>query len=85
MLNNYWQQIQQILFQDPAHAWTLLSLTYLIGTLFIQALLTAPVKKASKRISSKNLKSLHSKYLFRSITGWVFYLASLGLLNSILQ
>ncbi len=79
MLSAYWEQIQKILFQDSAHAWTLLSLSFIVATLFIQYLLTRPVKKASKRISSKNLKSLHNKYLFRSIAGWLFYLISLGL------
>ncbi len=79
MLNLYWDQIQQILFKDAAHAWVLLSLLFLLATLFFQYLLTGTVKKASKRISSKNLKSLHGKYLFRSIFGWLFYLAAWGL------
>ena len=75
----YWDQFQQTLFQDPSHAWILLSLVYLIVTLFIQYILTGAVKKSSKRISSKNLKSLHNKYLFRSLAGWFLYLVSWGL------
>lgn len=79
MLKFYWEQFQNILFQDPGHAWIYLSLLYILASLFIQYLLTSSVKTASRRISSKNLKSLQSKYLFRSILGWFVYLLSLGL------
>jgi hypothetical protein len=79
MVNLYWEQAQQILFHDPAHAWVFVSLLYILATLFFQYVLTNSVKSASKRISSKNLKSLESKYLFRSIFGWLVYLSSWGL------
>ncbi len=79
MLNQYCAQIQQILFHDAGHAWIYLSLAFLLSTLFLQYLLTGSVKKTSKRISSKNLKSIHSLYLFRSLSGWFFYLVAMGL------
>jgi|GEM_PF-2882130 len=79
MLKQYSDPIQQMIFHDAGHAWIFLSLFFLLASLFIQYLLTAPVKKASKRISSKNLKAIHSIYLFRSLSGWFFYLLSLGL------
>ena len=47
MLNLYWEQAQQILFHDPAHAWVFVSLLYVLATLFIQFALTHSVKKAS--------------------------------------
>ena len=79
MLNLYWEQFLQILFKDPQHAWILLSIIFLLSTLFFQAFFTGSVRKASKRVSSKNLKSLQGKYLFRSLVGWFFYLCSWSL------
>lgn len=78
MLKLYWEQLLQTLFHDPGHAWIYLSLCFLVGSLAIHYVLTGSVRTASRRISSKNLKSLQNKYLFRSFSGWFFYLVSLG-------
>ncbi len=73
----YFEQIQFIFFKDFTHAWILVSLLYIISTVFIHFLLGTSVKRAEKRISSKNIKSIHQKYLGRSISGWLIYIGSL--------
>ena len=75
----YLNQAQQILFHEPRQAWIFLSLIYLAAALFIQYLLTSSLRKAVKKISSKNLKGIESKYLYRSILGWILFLVSGGL------
>ena len=79
MIQIYWDQVKAGLFQDPDHAWIFLCLLYILLTLIIQTLLSAPVKRLEKRISTKNIKSIHGKYLFRSLSGWFLYFVSLGL------
>lgn len=76
MIEGYRELIEQILFSDAAHAWVLVSILYLTGSLLIHALLVGSVKKAAKRISSKNAKSLNDKYISRSLAGWFFYCLS---------
>lgn len=78
-MEKYVDQIQFALFQDFGHAWIYVTLIFLVATWIIRWLLTGRIKKASRRVSSKNMKAIRSAYLFKSISGWTFYALSLGL------
>lgn len=78
-MEKYLEQIRFALFQDFEHAWIYVAVIFLIVTWLVRWLLTARIKKASKRISSKNMKAIKSLYLFKSVSGWTFYFLSLGL------
>lgn len=78
MINSYMDQLRVLLFEDTGHAWIFVSLIYWLAALFIQSLLSAPINRAAKRISSKNLKSVHSFYLLRSVSGWISFIFAWG-------
>lgn len=78
-MDAYWEQLKTVLFHDFKQAWIFVAILFVTGTTALRLLLTSRIKKSSKRISSKNLKPIQNQYLYKSISGWFFYLLSLGL------
>ncbi len=78
-MDAYWEQLKTVLFHDFKQAWIFVAILFVTGTTALRLLLTSRIKKASKRISTKNLKPIQNQYLYKSISGWFFYLLSLGL------
>lgn len=78
-MDAYWEQLKTVLFHDFNQAWIFVAILFVTGTTALRLLLTSRIKKSSKRISSKNLKPIQDQYLYKSISGWFFYLLSLGL------
>jgi hypothetical protein len=78
-MDAYWEQLKAVLFHDFKQAWIFVAILFVTATTLLRWLLTSRIKKSSKRISSKNLKPIQNQYLYKSISGWFFYLLSLGL------